>query len=260
MSKCCVDCRQFVGVAGVTPDGIYKRDVRDGAIVWLGTDGVSVTNTALISALDAGYATAPIVDCSLFTSQSAREPVVSYWEEITIANNQPTQVVVRVEDTAGTLTYINVADGLVYDTAADPATKLIPREDADYFDDTEQGCDAGTPVKRITVYQAGSDAPTNSFVINVSTGAIHTLSGAETWGSYCAAGTRFTDPVIRCAKVRDATGVVAAGTATELVYEVVEVNSATGVPVGMSLTKVSDNTVVTEGTAATEHFVERGCC
>lgn len=260
MSKCCVDCRQFVGVAGVAADGIYKRDVRDGAIVWMGVDGIQVTDPTLIDALDAGYATAPIADCSLFEGQISAEPRYQLFEEITTATGQPTGVLVEARTAAdGTVTYTNLNTGAVYDPAADPATSLTVTEDADYEMRPTLGCDEGVNIERHTWYQVGNETAISTSVIDLSTGAAHTLSGNETWGAYCSAGTVFSDPKILCAKVRDASGNVVAGTPTTLVAQVIEQDAATGAFVGMTLYDET-GAVVVEGAAAGEYYVERGCC
>lgn len=263
MSNCCnPDCREFIGVAGVAPDGIYQR-IQDDGIKWFGPQGNLVVDPAVYAALNTNYAAAPRKHCSLYTQQATEQDRHYLMEEVNTTTKQPTGVLVEATRPAGggATTYTNIGTGAAYDPAADPLTELTDNEDADFVLDSEQGCDQGVNIQRRQWLPVGSDTPiAAATVVDLVTGAAHTLSGNETWGAYCVAGTRFTDPVIRCAKVRDANGDVAAGTVSELVYEVVEVTSATGAPVAMTLTKVSDNSAVVEGAAATEYLVDRGCC
>ena len=261
MGKCrCVDCRQFIGVAGV-PDGIYQRDVQNGAVIWFGLAGLVLADATLIAALNAGYATATQVHCSLYENQTNAETRYYLFEEVNVDDQQPTGLLVQSATAPdGTVTYTNLNTGVAYDPAADAATTLTKSEDSDYELVQVPGCDAGVSIERRDWVKAGDSVPVSSAVVDLATGAVHVLSGAETWGGYCVAGTGFSAPVMRCAKVRDANGDIAPGTPTTDVFEVVEQNSATGVPVGVSLYLVSDNSAVVEGSAAGEYFVDRGCC
>jgi hypothetical protein len=259
MSNCKADCREFIGVAGVTPDGVYKRTVEDGAIIWFGPTGY-VVDSATNTALESGLATATNVDCMIYEKQVA-PPTLKIMEEVDVATQQPTGVLVVARiDSDGTVTYTNLADGTVYDPAAAPNTELTVTEDADYQLVETKGCDEGVNIARREWFKVGESAPVETGIIyNVSTGAVHTLSGNETWGAYCSATSLFSTPKVLCAKVRGVDGDIIAGTASEDVFQVIEYDAATGVPIAIKYYDMDNNEIVV-GDAEGEYRIERGCC
>jgi hypothetical protein len=255
----CVMCFAFAAVAGVV-DGLYKRIQEEGAPKWFGLDGKE-SDATVSAALEAGYTTQTRVDCSLYESQINAESRFVLLEEIDSTTKQPTGTLVQVETKPdGTLVYTNMATGAVY--AAPAGTELVKEEDSDFELVRTLGCDAGTSIEKREWFKVGVAVAVASAVVNVATGAAHALSGAEIWGSYCVAGTRFTEPELVCAKVRAAAAPAAipTGTAPEKLYRVVEQNAVTGVPVATKFYKQSDNSEVTVGDAAGNYWVDDGCC
>lgn len=255
----CVMCFAFAAVAGVV-DGFYKRLQEEGAPKWFGLDGKEADST-VSAALEAGYTTQTRVDCALYESQINAESRFVLLEEIDSTTKQPTGVLVQVETKPdGSLVYTNMVTGAVY--AAPAGTELVKEEDSDFELVRTLGCDAGTSIEKREWFKVGVAVAAASAVVNVATGAAHALSGAETWGSYCVAGTRFTEPSLVCAKVRAAAAPAAipAGTATEKLYRVIEQNAVTGVPVATKFYKQSDSSEVTVGDAAGNYWVDDGCC
>ena len=255
----CVMCFAMAGVAGVT-DGYYKRVSEEGSAKWFGLDGKQVT-AALNTSLEGAYATQTRVDCALYESQINAESRFVLLEEIDSTTKQPTGVLVQVETKPdGSLVYTNMVTGAVY--AAPAGTELVKEEDSDFELVRTLGCDAGTSIEKREWFKVGVAIAVASAVVNVATGAAHALSGAETWGSYCVAGTKFTEPTLVCAKVRAAAAPAAipAGTATEKLYRVIEQNAVTGVPVATKFYKQSDNSEVTVGDAAGNYWVDDSCC
>lgn len=255
----CVMCFEFAAVAGVV-DGLYKRIQEEGAPKWFGLDGKE-SDATVSAALEAGYTTQTRVDCSLYESQINAESRFVLLEEIDSTTKQPTGVLVQVETKPdGSLVYTNMATGAVY--VAPAGTELVKEEDSDFELVRTLGCDAGTSIEKREWFKVGVAVAVASAVVNVATGAAHALSGAETWGSYCVAGTRFTEPTLVCAKVRAAAAPAAipAGTVTEKLYRVVEQNAVTGVPVATKFYKQSDNSEVVVGDAAGNYWVDDGCC
>lgn len=255
----CVMCFGFSGVAGVT-DGFYKRIQEEGAPKWFGLDGKQVA-AALNASLEGAYTTQTRVDFSLYESQINAESRFVLLEEIDSTTKQPTGTLVQVETKPdGSLVYTNMATGAIY--AAPAGTELVKEEDSDFELVRTLGCDAGTSIEKREWFKVGVALAVASAVVNVATGAAHTLSSAETWGSYCVAGTKFTEPTLVCAKVRAAAAPAAipAGTVTEKLYRVVEQNAVTGVPVATKFYKQTDNSEVTVGDAAGNYWVDDGCC
>lgn len=255
----CVMCFAFAAVAGVV-DGLYKRIQEEGAPKWFGLDGKEA-NATISAALEAGYTTQTRVDCSLYESQINAESRFVLLEEIDSTTKQPTGTLVQVETKPdGSLVYTNMATGAIY--AAPAGTELVKEEDSDFELVRTLGCDAGTSIEKREWFKVGLAVAVASAVVNVATGAAHALSGAETWGSYCVAGTRFTEPDLVCAKVRAAAAPAAipSGTATEKLYRVIEQNAVTGVPVATKFYKQADNSEVVVGDAAGNYWVDDGCC
>jgi hypothetical protein len=200
-------------------------------------------------------------DCSLYENQIGAESRFVLLEEIDSTTKQPTGVLVQVETKPdGTLVYTNMATGAVY--AAPAGTELVKEEDSDFELVRTLGCDAGSSIEKREWFKVGVAVAVVSAVVNVATGSAHALSGAETWGSYCVADSRFTEPNLICAKVRSAAAPAAipAGTVTEKLYRVVEQNAVTGVPVATKFYKQSDNSEVMVGDAAGNYWVDDGCC
>lgn len=255
----CVMCFLFASMAGVV-DGLYKRIQEEGAPKWFGLDGKEATSM-VSAALEGGYTTQIRVDCALYEAQINAESRFVLLEEIDATTKQPTGVLVQVETKPdGTLVYTNMATGAVY--AAPAGTELVKEEDSDFELVRTNGCDAGVSIEKREWFKVGVAVAVASAVVNVATGAAHTASGAETWGSYCVAGTRFTESALVCGKVRTAAAPAAipAGTATEKLYRVTEQNAVTGVPVATKFYKQSDNSEVTVGNAAGNYWVDDGCC
>lgn len=255
----CVMCFAFAAVAGVV-DGLYKRIQEEGAPKWFGLDGKESDGT-ISAALEGSYATQTRVDCSLYESQINAESRFVLLEEIDSTTKQPTGTLVQVETKPdGSLVYTNVSTGAIY--AAPAGTELVKEEDSDFELVRTLGCDAGTSIEKREWFKVGVALAVASAVVNVATGAVHALSGAETWGSYCVAGTRFTEPELVCAKVRAsaAPAAIPAGTATEKLYRVIEQNAVTGVPVATKFYKQADNSEVVVGDAAGNYWVDDGCC
>lgn len=255
----CVMCFAMVGVAGVT-DGYYKRVSEEGSAKWFGLDGKQVA-AALNASLEGAYAAQTRVDCSLYESQINAESRFVLLEEIDSTTKQPTGTLVQVETKPdGSLVYTNMATGAIY--AAPAGTELVKEEDSDFELVRTLGCDAGTSIEKREWFKVGVALAVASAVINVATGAAHALSGAETWGSYCVAGTKFTEPTLVCAKLRTAAAPAAipAGTNPTNLYRVVEYSSTTGAPVATKYYKQADNSEVTVGDAAGNYWVDDSCC
>lgn len=255
----CVMCFVFAAVAGVV-DGLYKRIQEEGAPKWFGLDGKE-SDATVSAALEDAYATQTRVDCSLYESQINAESRFVLLEEVDSTTKQPTGVLVQIETKPdGSLVYTNMATGAVY--AATAGTELVKEEDSDFELVRTLGCDAGVSIEKREWFKVGVAVAVASAVVNVATGADHALSGSETWGSYCVAGTRFTEPDLVCAKLRaaDAPAPIPAGTVTEKLYRVIEQNVVTGAPIATRFYKQSDGTEVKVDDAAGTYWVDDGCC
>lgn len=256
---CCTECRQFIGVAGVT-DGFYQRQVRDGSVVWYGLDGLAA-NAVLSGALETAFLAGLgiVAHCSLFESQATAQKRYQLFEEITIATGQPTGVLVeRIISHNGASSYTNVGTGAAYDPLADATKTLVKEEDADYELVITKGCDNGTAIEKREWFQTGNTTAVASTIIDVATGIVVIPSATVTWGNYCQPTTHFI-LTIRCGKVRGSNGIVSADTTSEKLFEVIGQNALTGAPVSYQLYK-SDFTTATEGTAAGEYWLNNGCC
>lgn len=132
---------------------------------------------------------------TLGTDFTLEEPTVStsmVLQEVDDSGNATGVLVVVTIDSEGNRTYVNLSDGSTYTLPTDYSLKTA--EDNDYQILAINGCDSGTSIQRISVLQNGVFF--GSYVINATTGAVHTLSGNEIWGALCdEAGTSCDSPL-----------------------------------------------------------------